>query len=147
MTTFNKATMVGVEVKIGSGHVAVYTMTSDEYIKLRQLNALGLNNCFLPDEEGVARWAARTVNHYTGLRIDSKRLFRLPTMTTKIYQGRWMDFEVAACEALGIEHYGYKMAGKVKGYIPDGVQFGEVCWEFKSSRGQYRKKQVQKIHC
>ena len=141
---FEKATMVGVEVSIGSGHVAVYTMTSDEYIKLRQLNALGLNNCFLPDEEGIARWATRAVNHYRGLRIDSKRLFRLPTMTTESYADRWMDFELAACEALGLEHYGFEMTGKADGYIPDGVQFGLICWELKARRGLYRQKQVKK---
>ena len=141
---FNKATIIGVEVSLGSRKVAVYQMTSDEYIKLRQLNALGLNNCFLPDEDGIARWARRAVNKYEGLTIDHKRLFPIPDMDTGIYEGRWKDFEVKACEAMGADHLGFKLAGKVKGYIPDGLMFGCVSVEIKSCRGLYRKKQVTK---
>lgn len=145
MKNFDKASMVAVEVTIGSGRVAVYTMTADEYIKLRQLHALGQNNCFLPDEDGIARWAARAVNHYNGLRIDPKRLHRIPDMDTHSYQGRWMDFERKACEVLGLEHLGYELMGKVKGYVPDGLQFGLIGWEIKSRRGMYRKGQVKKV--
>ena len=141
---FNKATVIGVEVSIGSRKVAVYRMTSDEYIKLRQLNALGLNNCFLPDEDGIARWAARAVNNYEGLTIDPKRLIPIPEMDTKIYNGRWRDFEVAACKALGAEHIGYEYMGKVKGYVPDGLLFGLVSVEIKARRGMYREGQTKK---
>lgn len=144
MNQFEKATVIGVEVSTGSGHVAVYKMSSDEYIRLRQLNALGLNNCFAKDEDGVARWQARAVNHYTGFSIDRARLFPLPTMSTKVYAGRWKDFEVAACKAFGAEHIGFEYAGKVKGYIPDGVLFGIVSVEFKSRRGRYSKGQTKK---
>ena len=141
--TFEKATVIGVEVSIGSGHVAVYKMSSDEYIRLRQENALGLNNCFAKDEDGVARWQARAVNHYRGFPIERARLFPLD-MTTKVYPGRWKEFEVKACEAFGADHYGFEYAGKVKGYIPDGVMFGIVSVEFKSKRGKYQKGQAKK---
>lgn len=146
MTNFSKATVVYVEMSIGSGRVAAYRMTSDEYIKLRQLYALGQNNCFLPDEDGVARWAARAVNHYEGLRIDRARLIPIPGMDTKVYQGRWRVFEAAVCKAVGAEHIGYEYAGKVKGYIPDGLMFGVVSIEIKSRRGVYRKGQTKKTH-
>lgn len=141
---YEKAKFVAVEVRMGSRQVAVAVMLADEYIRLRQNNALGLNNCFVPDEEGAARWNALVINKYVGWNRSGVKIVKLPTMDTKSYNGRWMDFERATCEALGLEHLGYEMTGKVKGYIPDGMDAMGFGWEIKSRRGQYRKGQVKK---
>lgn len=140
---FEKSSMVAVEVTIGSGKIAVAIMSSAQYIKLRQLNALGKNNCFLPDEEGLARWASRAINHYTGWDRHGVRIVPIPSMNTRSYAGRWMDFELAVCEALGLTHVGFEARG-VKGYVPDAIDSLGLCWEIKSRRGQYRKGQVKK---
>jgi hypothetical protein len=141
--TYNKSSMVAVEVTIGSGKIAVAIMPATEYIKLRQMNALGKNNCFLPDEEGAARWAARAINHYKGWDRSGVRIVPIPTMTTRSYQGRWQDFELAVCKVLNLEHIGFEARG-VKGYVPDAVDTLGLCWEIKSRRGMYRKGQVKK---
>lgn len=141
---FTKSSMVAVEVTLGSRKVGIAVLTSDAYVKLRQACALGHNNCFVLDEEGMARWASRAINHYEGWDRRGVRIVPLPSMDTKSYQGRWMDFEREACEVLGLTHLGYEMAGKVEGYVPDGIDALGLCWEIKSRRGQYRKGQVKK---